>query len=142
MASRLGTGRKPTALETLGSLVGVAGAALMMLDVEEGGGSGADAGHEPTLWGDFVAFLGAVFMAAYLLVGEKLRTKEKWSLWTYVQPVTAVSTLTCWAYSWGLDERELKFACLENDCILGERRPAKDLESCHEGERRTKNSIT
>ena len=122
LALRWGVGRRPTGLETMGSLVGVAGAALMMLDIKEEGsseGGGDEAGHEPTFWGDFVAFLGAVFMAAYLLVGEKIRTKEGWSLWTYVQPVTAVSTLACWLYSWLLDEEELRFFCLEDNCVLG-----------------------
>lgn len=69
-------------METIGSVVGVAGAAVMMADV----GSEESGTQSPTLWGDFVAFLGAVAMSIYLLIGERFRGKKGgWDLWTYIE---------------------------------------------------------
>ncbi|GMI07560.1 hypothetical protein TrLO_g8262 [Triparma laevis f. longispina] len=114
--SRLWGERRPSSLETIGSVVGVAGAAVMMADV----GSEESGTQSPTLWGDFVAFLGAVAMSIYLLIGERFRgEKGGWDLWTYIEPVTVIATLTCWVYSFLLEERSVKMFCLDEDCVFG-----------------------
>jgi len=90
-------------METIGTLVGIVGAALMLLDVAHSGEdtdtSDPDAVTSPTFKGNFVAFLGAVAMAVYLLCGESLRTKSENTppipLWLYAFPVTLLASVTC-----------------------------------------------
>ncbi len=82
--------RKPaTKMQSIGALVGFAGAAVVV------GGGGSEAGV--TLYGDFLAFLGAVTVVGYLAIGRMVRG---WMpLFLYAFPVTLVSAivLTAWA---------------------------------------------
>ena len=87
--------RPATRMQSVGALVGFVGAAVVV------GGGGEEAGVN--LYGDFLAFLGAVTVVGYLVIGRMVRG---WMpLFLYAFPVTAVSAvlLTGWAiYAEGL----------------------------------------
>lgn len=81
--------RPATRMQSIGALVGFAGAAVVV------GGGGEEAGV--SLYGDFLAFIGAVTVVGYLVIGRMVRG---WMpLFLYAFPVTAVSAilLTIWA---------------------------------------------
>lgn len=81
--------RPATRMQSIGALVGFAGAAVVV------GGGGSEAGV--TVYGDFLAFIGAVTVVGYLAIGRMVRG---WMpLFLYAFPVTAVSAvlLTIWA---------------------------------------------
>ena len=69
--------------ESLGTVVGFAGLAIVSLDIS------ADA--EVTLLGDVYAFLGGVAMIVYLVVGFAVR--QQLPLFVYVFPVTALAAV-------------------------------------------------
>eukprot|EP01103_Thecamoeba_quadrilineata_P008052 TRINITY_DN17840_c0_g1_i1.p1 TRINITY_DN17840_c0_g1~~TRINITY_DN17840_c0_g1_i1.p1 ORF type:complete len:400 (+),score=59.51 TRINITY_DN17840_c0_g1_i1:29-1201(+) len=71
----------PSVWETLGMIVAFVGFGLTTLDTEEGG--------EASIFGDFIAFLGAVSFVPYLLLGMVVRRGIPTFL--YVFPVYAVS---------------------------------------------------
>ena len=88
--------RKPaTRIQSIGAIVGFIGAAVVV------GGGASETGV--SLYGDFLAFLGAVTVVGYLAIGRMVRG---WMpLFLYAFPVTLVSAiaLTAWAiYSEGL----------------------------------------
>ena len=82
--------RKPaTRIQSIGALVGFVGAAVVV------GGGASETGV--SLYGDFLAFLGAVTVVGYLAIGRMVRG---WMpLFLYAFPVTLVSAiaLTAWA---------------------------------------------
>tara|TARA_X000000368_G_scaffold317774_1_gene255132 strand:+ start:572 stop:1519 length:948 start_codon:yes stop_codon:yes gene_type:complete len=82
--------RKPaTKMQSIGALVGFLGAAVVV------GGGASETGV--SLYGDFLAFLGAVTVVGYLAIGRMVRG---WMpLFLYAFPVTLVSAvaLTVWA---------------------------------------------
>ena len=82
--------RKPaTKMQSIGALVGFAGAAVVAL-----GGSNETG---VTMYGDFLAFIGAVTIVGYLAIGRMVRG---WMpLFMYAFPVTFVAAvfLTIWA---------------------------------------------
>ena len=82
--------RKPaTKMQSIGALVGFIGAAVVV------GGGASETGV--SLYGDFLAFLGAVTVVGYLAIGRMVRG---WMpLFLYAFPVTLVSAiaLTAWA---------------------------------------------
>ena len=82
--------RKPaTKIQSIGALVGFVGAAVVV------GGGASETGV--SLYGDFLAFLGAVTVVGYLAIGRMVRG---WMpLFLYAFPVTLVSAiaLTAWA---------------------------------------------
>ena len=82
--------RKPaTKIQSIGALVGFIGAAVVV------GGGASETGV--SLYGDFLAFLGAVTVVGYLAIGRMVRG---WMpLFLYAFPVTLVSAiaLTAWA---------------------------------------------
>ena len=82
--------RKPaTKMQSIGALVGFVGAAVVV------GGGASETGV--SLYGDFLAFLGAVTVVGYLAIGRMVRG---WMpLFLYAFPVTLVSAiaLTAWA---------------------------------------------
>lgn len=85
--------RKPTRLEILGALVGFSGAAVTLLD--QGSQQG---GHTVTLWGDSLAFFGAVFVVGYIVSGRILR--EWMPIFLYAFPVTLVASMLLLPASW------------------------------------------
>ncbi len=81
--------RPATRMQSIGAMVGFAGAAVVV-----GGGSGETG---VSLYGDFLAFIGAVTVVGYLAIGRMVRG---WMpLFLYAFPVTAVSAVlvTIWA---------------------------------------------
>lgn len=78
--------RTPNKKEILGACIGFLGAGLALVD--QGSQQG---GHTVTIWGDFLAFLGAVFVVGYLISGRVLR---KWMpIFVYAFPVTLIGAL-------------------------------------------------
>ena len=85
---------RPSYVETVGTVIGLAGALLMLLDA--GHTSSVD-DNPVTISGDLVAFLGAAAMAGYLVIGRILRA---WMpIWLYAFPVCGFSVLTCLLFS-------------------------------------------
>ncbi|MEC9478545.1 MAG: DMT family transporter [Candidatus Thermoplasmatota archaeon] len=81
--------RPATRMQSIGALVGFVGAAFVV------GGGGSESGV--SLYGDFLAFVGAVTVVGYLAIGRIVRG---WMpLFLYAFPVTLVSAivLTGWA---------------------------------------------
>lgn len=111
--------RKPSLLETIGAILGVIGAAIMLLDSANVGSQqnvneldhnsssslqniGQPHSHPPSLHGDIAAFMGAVAVCVYLTIGKHLRS---WlPIWLYVFPVIGFASITC-----------LIFALVDND---------------------------
>ena len=78
--------RTPNKKEILGACIGFLGAGLALVD--QGSQQG---GHTVTIWGDFLAFLGAVFVVGYLISGRVLR---KWMpIFVYAFPVTLIGAI-------------------------------------------------
>ena len=82
--------RKPaTKLQSIGALIGFIGAAVVV--------SGGSSESGVSLYGDFLAFMGAVTIVGYLAIGRMVRG---WMpLFLYAFPVTLISAvvLTLWA---------------------------------------------
>jgi len=92
--------RRPSTQETCGALAGIGGAIIMLTGVQRNGveiGTNAPeiqvqgAYHEPTLYGDAAAFLGAVAVCVYLVIGQNLRSFLP--IWLYVFPVVGTAAL-------------------------------------------------
>jgi len=75
--------RKPHRLETAGALVGLLGAGITLLDAKNSG--------DVTLWGDFLAFLGAITVVGYIVAGRILR--EWMPVFVYAVPVTFLGAI-------------------------------------------------
>jgi len=88
--------RQPNRLEILGALVGFSGAAITLLD--QGHQQG---GHTVTLWGDALAFFGAVFVVGYIISGRILR--EWMPIFLYAFPVTLFASILLLPASWILE---------------------------------------
>ena len=91
--------RKPTILETIGAIVGVGGAGIMLLDIQMNDDDDDDNidlpeyARLPSFRGNIAAFMGAVAMCLYLVIGKRVRS---WlPLWLYVFPVVGFASLTC-----------------------------------------------
>ena len=70
--------RKPHSLETAGAMVGLIGAGITLLDAKDSG--------DVTIWGDFLAFTGAITVVGYIVAGRILR--EWMPVFVYAVPVT------------------------------------------------------
>ena len=78
--------RSPNRLEIIGACVGFIGAALALIDLGDEQG-----GRTVTIWGDFLAFLGAIFVVGYIVSGRVLR---KWMpIFIYAFPVTFIGAI-------------------------------------------------
>ena len=76
--------------EVIGAIIGFTGAAIAILD------AGAD--NDVSLFGDFLAFIGAVTVVGYLMAGRVLR---KWMpLFLYAFPVTLVCAIGLSIWAW------------------------------------------
>ena len=75
--------RKPRKLETICALVGLIGASITLLDAKNSG--------DVTLWGDFLAFAGAITVVGYIVAGRILR--EWMPVFVYAVPVTLLAGL-------------------------------------------------
>ena len=83
-----------------GGVLGLLGAGLTLLDVGQASG-----GREVTLWGDFLAFLGAVFVVGYLAAGRVLRAR--WPVFLYAATVTGVASVLLVVASWALEPQAI-----------------------------------
>lgn len=95
--------RKPTALEATGAILGVFGAAITLLDQGDVHG-----GHVVTAWGDFLAFLGAIFVVGYIVCGKILR---HWMpIFIYALIVTLIASLLLTPVAYLLEPSAKDFA--------------------------------
>jgi drug/metabolite transporter (DMT)-like permease len=94
--------RQPSRLEVLGAMIGFSGAAVTLLD--QGSQQG---GHTVTLWGDSLAFFGAVFVVGYIVSGRILR--EWMPIFLYAFPVTLFASLLLLPASWLMEPEFASF---------------------------------
>ena len=94
--------RNPSRLEVIGACVGFVGAALALVDLGDEQG-----GRTVTIWGDFLAFLGALFVVGYIVSGRVLR---KWMpIFLYAFPVTLIGACLLIPASFLFEEEFLEF---------------------------------
>tara|TARA_B100000424_G_C22928834_1_gene494115 strand:- start:362 stop:1285 length:924 start_codon:yes stop_codon:yes gene_type:complete len=99
--------RRPHILETSGALVGLTGAAITLLDAKNSG--------EVTLFGDLLAFAGAVTVVGYIVAGRILR---KWMpVFVYALPVTLIGALLLIPISVLLGENTSPIGWLTSDLL-------------------------
>ena len=94
--------RLPNRREILGAVIGFSGAALTLLD--QGHQQG---GHTVTLWGDALAFFGAVFVVGYIISGRVLR--EWMPIFLYAFPVTLLASILLVPASWIMEPNFASF---------------------------------
>ena len=92
------TQRRPTKKEIMGACIGFIGAVIALLDQGHQQGD-----HTVTIWGDFLAFMGAVFVVGYLVSGRVLR---KWMpIFIYAFIVTLIGALLLIPASWAIESQ-------------------------------------
>ena len=94
--------RSPSKLEIIGACIGFTGAALALIDYGDQQGD-----RTVTIWGDFLAFLGAVFVVGYIVSGRILR---KWMpIFLYAFPVTLIGAVLLIPASLALESKSSDF---------------------------------
>lgn len=88
--------RKPNRMELVGGIAAFTGAAISMLDAGDVQGD-----RSVTVFGDQLAFFGAVFVVGYIVCGRILR--EWMPLFVYAFPVTLIGGLLLLPASWLLE---------------------------------------
>ena len=97
--------RNPTKKEIIGACIGFAGAVIALLDQGHQQGD-----HTVTLWGDFLAFMGAVFVVGYLVSGRVLR---KWMpIFIYAFIVTLIGAVILIPASWAIESDFTKYGVI------------------------------
>ena len=97
--------RSPSKLEIIGACIGFTGAALALIDYGDQQGD-----RTVTIWGDFLAFLGAMFVVGYIVSGRILR---KWMpIFIYAFPVTLIGALLLIPASYAIEPDYHKFGVL------------------------------
>ena len=99
--------RKPHRLETTGAIIGLFGAAITLLDANNSG--------EVTLWGDFLAFAGAVTVVGYIVAGRILR--EWMPVFVYAVPVTLLGGILLIPMSILMGEETAALGWIESDLL-------------------------
>ena len=99
--------RRPHRLETSGAIIGLIGAAITLLDAKDGG--------EVTLWGDFLAFAGAVTVVGYIVAGRILR--EWMPVFVYAVPVTLLGGLLLIPVSIFMGEETAALGWIESELL-------------------------
>ena len=99
--------RKPHRLETTGAIIGLIGAAITLLDANDSG--------EVTLWGDFLAFAGAVTVVGYIVAGRILR--EWMPVFVYAVPVTLLGGILLIPMSILMGEQTAALGWIESDLL-------------------------
>ena len=99
--------RRPHRLETAGAIIGLIGAAITLLDAKDGG--------EVTLWGDFLAFAGAVTVVGYIVAGRILR--EWMPVFVYAVPVTLLGGLLLIPVSIIMGEETAALGWIESELL-------------------------
>ena len=102
LAPTIASVRPPLRNETLGAFICFVGASITLLD------TGSTQGDQTaTIFGDALAFGGAVFVVGYIVVGRILRT---WlPIFLYAFPVTLIAALLLLPFSWMIDPRFATF---------------------------------
>lgn len=117
--------RKPSWMETAGAILGFMGAAVMLLDTkrnqnenyEEYGNGTQKYSRPPTIHGDIAAFIGAVAVCIYLVIGKSVRS---WlPIWLYVFPVIGFASLTCLIFALFDDKDPSTWSGMTNSSIFG-----------------------
>ena len=88
--------RKPNRMELVGGIAAFTGAAISMLDAGDVQGD-----RSVTVFGDQLAFFGAVFVVGYIVCGRILR--EWMPLFVYAFPVTLIGGILLVPASWLLE---------------------------------------
>ena len=99
--------RKPHSLETAGALVGLVGAGITLLDANDSG--------DVTLWGDFLAFAGAITVVGYIVAGRILR--EWMPVFVYAVPVTLLGGILLIPFSILMGESTSAVGWVESDLL-------------------------
>lgn len=97
--------RAPARMEWIGAAVCFVGASLALFDA-----GSAQGDQTVTLWGDALAFSGAVFVVGYIVVGRVLR--EWMPIFLYAFPVTLVGAVVLLPLSWMIEPEFAKFGAL------------------------------
>ena len=98
--------RRPHRLETIGALVGLLGASITLLDASNGG---------VTLWGDLLAFAGAITVVGYIVAGRILR--EWMPVFVYAVPVTFIGAILLIPFSIIMGEETAAIGWIESDLL-------------------------
>ena len=94
--------RSPSRWEIIGACIGFIGAALALIDLGDEQG-----GRTVTVWGDFLAFLGALFVVGYIVSGRVLR---KWMpIFLYAFPVTLIGAVILIPASYFIEDNFSQF---------------------------------
>ena len=123
----MGQFHKPSWLETLGAILGIGGAVIMLLDTvnvtntettdDEMNHHNNNGSHPPSVHGDVAAFTGAVAVCIYLVIGKKLRS---WlPIWLYMFPVIGFASLTCLTYALLDNYNETTWIGMTNASVFG-----------------------
>ena len=99
--------RRPHRLETIGALVGLLGAGITLLDASNDG--------EVTLWGDMLAFAGAITVVGYIVAGRILR--EWMPVFVYAVPVTLIGGILLIPISILMGEKTSAIGWIESDLL-------------------------
>ena len=99
--------RRPHKLETIGALIGLFGAAITLLDAKNDG--------NVTLWGDMLAFAGAVTVVGYIVAGRILR--EWMPVFVYAVPVTFIGGVLLIPISILMGEETSALGWIESDLL-------------------------
>ena len=99
--------RRPHKLETIGALIGLFGAAITLLDAKNDG--------NVTLWGDMLAFAGAVTVVGYIVAGRILR--EWMPGFVYAVPVTFIGGVLLIPISILMGEETSALGWIESDLL-------------------------
>ena len=99
--------RRPHKLETAGALVGLLGAGITLLDAKDSG--------DVTLWGDFLAFAGAITVVGYIVAGRILR--EWMPVFVYAVPVTLLGGILLIPFSILMGEKTSAVGWVDSDLL-------------------------
>jgi len=99
--------RKPHSLETAGAMVGLIGAGITLLDAKDSG--------DVTIWGDFLAFTGAITVVGYIVAGRILR--EWMPVFVYAVPVTLLGGILLIPFSILMGESTSAIGWIESDLL-------------------------
>ena len=99
--------RRPHKLETIGALIGLFGAAITLLDAKNDG--------DVTLWGDMLAFAGAITVVGYIVAGRILR--EWMPVFVYAVPVTLIGAVLLIPISIATGEDTAALGWIESDLL-------------------------
>lgn len=115
---RLNSVHRPSYLETFGTITGMAGACIILVDVTKTDSDSYNSAiHRPSVYGDLSAFSGAVAVSAYLVIGSKLRAFLP--LWLYIFPVIGFASLTCLAFALFNHNSDVVLYGAPNSSVLG-----------------------